>query len=286
MNLRRIKQAAKYGWKHANEILEHHNLNNRFSLYIDIMYCFFKYNLWSNQYKKEKVWSLSNEERLKICQKYKKINDFRDLWVKDFFKNYRFLIKWSSFKHECSAVSQARRRKAYQIRYGLGRNCFIGYGVKFHRHHYYDSSITTGNDCLIAEETNIDYTGGIKIGNNVSISEGVKILTHNHNIDFAERDEHKGCILTPLTIHDKVWIGTKAIIMPGVSEIGRGAMISAYAFVNKKVPPYAIVMGNPAKIIGFRMTPKEIVAFETKNFREEQRLSLDFLEKNYNYARR
>lgn len=282
MNIRRIEQAAKYGWKHACEISEQHNIKNRFNLYFDIMYCFFKYNLWSNQYKKERIWCLSSKERLEICIKYKKKNDHRDLWVKDFFENYKFLNKWSDFRYESSATMQRKRRLAYQKRYGFSKNCFIGYGVKIHRHHYYDSVIVAGDNCLISEETNIDYTGGITIGNNVSISEGVKILTHNHEIDFSLKDEHKGCILTPLTIQNDVWIGTRAIIMPGVNEIGRGAIISSNSYVYKKVPPYAIVMGNPAKIIGFRISPQEIIDYELKNYPLEERLSIELLEKNYN----
>lgn len=285
MNIRRVKQAVKYGWKHAGEITKSKYISfNKLNIFIDIMYCFFKYNLWSNQYKKENIWKLNKKERTIICLEYKKRNDFRNLWVKDFFQNYQFLNKWSSFKYEKSSAKQEKRRIAYKKQYGLGENCFIGYGVKIHRHHYYDSKLYMGNNCHIAEECNIDYTGGIVFGNNVSIAEGVKILTHNHNlhnIDFTKVDEHKGCILTPLIINDMVLIGTRAIIMPGVREIGRGAIISADSYVNKKVPPYAIVIGNPAKIVGFRMSPQEIVDFETANYKIEERIPTELLENNY-----
>lgn len=52
-------------------------------------------------------------------------------------------------------------------------------------------------------------------------------------------------------IHDGVWIGMRAIIMPGV-EIGEGAVIGAGSVVTKNIPPYAIVAGNPAKIVKMR----------------------------------
>lgn len=55
----------------------------------------------------------------------------------------------------------------------------------------------------------------------------------------------------PFHIDDDVWIGTRAIIMPGVT-IGKGAIIGAGAVVTKDVPPYAIVVGAPAKIIKYR----------------------------------
>ena len=69
--------------------------------------------------------------------------------------------------------------------------------------------------------------------------------------------------------------------MPGVTRIGRGAMISSDCFVRMEIPPYAIVMGNPGKIVGFRMPPKEIVAFEEANYPEDARIPIEVLENNY-----
>jgi maltose O-acetyltransferase len=246
-----------------------------------MLYCYFKYNVWTNQYKKEKLYVLSEEARKNICQVYQSKNTKRDQWVKNFFDNYKFLNKWSSFKYERSARLQAKRRAAYKKQYGLGENCFIGYGVIFHKHHYVDARIQTGNNCLIAEETNIDYTGGVVMGNKVSISEGVKILTHNHSTGLEEKGLDKGCIKTPLVIHDRVWIGTRAIIMPGVREIGRGAIISADSYVHTKVPPYSIVLGNPAKVVGFRMPLDDILEYEKANYEEKERIPVDVLSNNY-----
>lgn len=222
MEFRRIKQVCEYGWKDAQTLSQEADATKgRLSIFLDILHCFFKYNVWSNQYKKEKLHLLSGEQKREICLKYQEKNNFRDQWVKEFFDNYKFLNKWSSFKYERSANLQAKRRAAYKKQYGLGENCFVGYDVILHKHHYKDSKIVTGKDCLLAEQVNIDYTGGLVLGNKVSISEGAKILTHNHVVDFSGKDEDKGCILTPLVIHDRVWIGTKAMIMPGVKEIGR-----------------------------------------------------------------
>lgn len=292
MDVRRIKQARKYGWQHAGEIAQQEDVKkNRISLFLDIMYCFFRYNLWSNQYKKEKVYALDAETREAVCKKYQEKNTHRDLWVKDFFDNYRFLNKWSDFRFEQSSDLQSKRREAYKERYGLGENCFIGYGVIINRHHYQDSKIETGNNCLIAENCIIDYTGGLILGNHVGISEGTKILTHNHETEFhQEGDAGKGCILTPLIIEDRVWIGARALILPGVGRIGRGAIVAAGTVVEKRVPPYAIVKGNPAKIIGFRFLPKQIIEMESKCYPEGQRLAIEELranqEKYYNKDKR
>lgn len=282
MKFRRIKQVCEYGWKDAQTLSQEADATKgRLSIFLDILHCFFKYNVWSNQYKKEKLHLLSGEQKREICLKYQEKNNFRDQWVKEFFDNYKFLNKWSSFKYERSANLQAKRRAAYKKQYGLGENCFVGYDVILHKHHYKDSKIVTGKDCLLAEQVNIDYTGGLVLGNKVSISEGAKILTHNHVVDFSGKGEDKGCVLTPLVIHDRVWIGTKAMIMPGVKEIGRGAMISSLAYVHTKIPPYAIVMGNPAKIVGFRLTPEEIIEFEKNNYSEENRLPEEVINNNY-----
>ena len=282
MNFRRLKQVCKYGWQDAKTISQEPEVvKGRLAIFCDILHCFMRYNVWSNQYKKEKLYLLSGEQRETICLKYQEKNTKRDKWVKDFFDNYKFLNKWSSFKYEQNADLQEKRRNAYKKQYGLGENCFVGYDVILHKHHYSESCIITGKNCLMAEHVDIDFTGGLSMGNNVSISEGVKILTHNHSLDYSNTGDDKGCELTPLVIQNSVWIGAKAIVLPGVKEIGRGAMVSSSSCVRSRIPPYAIVMGNPAKIVGFRFLPKVIVEFERSRYTESERLPLELLERNY-----
>lgn len=87
----------------------------------------------------------------------------------------------------------------------------------------------------------------IRTGNNVSIGPEATILTLGHDPrspDFADRG---GDVI----IGDYVWIGYRAIVLPGVT-IGEGAVIAAGAVVTKDVPDYAIVGGNPARQIGER----------------------------------
>ena len=282
MDLRRIRQVCEYGWKDAVALNQEEGVNKgKWSIFLDILYCFFKYNVWSNQYKKEKLYKVSDEQKKEICLKYQEKNNFRDKWVKEFFDNYKFLNKWSSFKYEQSANLQAKRRAAYKKQYGLGENCFIGYDVILHKHHYVDAKIITGKDCGFSEHVNIDYTGGLQLGNKVWLSEGVKILTHNHSTGLDEKGLDKGNILSPLEIHDRAWIGTRAIIMPGVKEIGRCAIVSADSYVHTKVPPYSIVLGNPAKVVGFRMPLEDILEYEKANYEEKDRIPVVVLSNNY-----
>lgn len=256
MDIRRIKQVWKYGWQDANDIVKTDAKGkSRLSVFCDILYCYFKFNVWSNQYKKERLYSLTGDVRKEICLKYQEKNNFRDKWVKEFFDNYKFLHKWSSFKYETSAALQAKRWAAYRKQYGIGEKCFIGYGVKFHKHHYSNGKIVIGKKCQISENVNIDYTGGLNVGNGVAFLEGVKILTHGHDYLGMKKEKDllpnsKRAFLSPLEIADNVTIGAHAIVMPGVHYIGKNSMISAGSIVTKRVPDNVIVAGNPAVVVG------------------------------------
>ena len=69
MNFRRIKQVCEYGWKDAVVLSQEEGVNRgKWGLFLDILYCFFTYNVWSNQYKKEKLYLLSGD----LVESYKK----------------------------------------------------------------------------------------------------------------------------------------------------------------------------------------------------------------------
>ena len=85
------------------------------------------------------------------------------------------------------------------------------------------------------------------IGDNVSVSPGVWILTDEHDIDDPDFPE----VLSPVRIEDYAFIGSKAMILPGVT-IGRGAVVGAGAVVTKSVAPFDVVGGVPARVIGRR----------------------------------
>lgn len=90
--------------------------------------------------------------------------------------------------------------------------------------------------------------------------------------------EHK--LDCDIVVEDDVWIGANVTLLRGVT-IGRGAIIGAGAVVRKSVPPYAIVIGNPAQIVRFRFTPEEIVDHERVLYDEKERLNKDLLEYNF-----
>jgi maltose O-acetyltransferase len=93
----------------------------------------------------------------------------------------------------------------------------------------------------------------IRTGSNVSIGPKATILTLGHDPRSATFEDRGGDVV----IGDRVWIGYRAIILPGVT-IGEGAVIGAGAVVTKNVEPYAIVGGNPARKIGERVAAQEM----------------------------
>ena len=93
----------------------------------------------------------------------------------------------------------------------------------------------------------LDARGGCYIGDNVSISYRVSLMTGSHDCNSKV---FSGVYL-PIFIDDYVWIGVGAIVLQGV-KIGKGAVIAAGSVVTKDIEPYSIVAGAPAKVIGKR----------------------------------
>ena len=110
-------------------------------------------------------------------------------------------------------------------------------------------SYTEGLNVHIQDDSILDITGGLTIEDNVDISLGCLIYTHAHAFHQANwRNLPKQA--TPLIIRTGVFIGAKSIIIPGVKEIGKYAVIGAGSVVTRSIPDYEIWAGNPAKKIG------------------------------------
>jgi acetyltransferase-like isoleucine patch superfamily enzyme len=128
-----------------------------------------------------------------------------------------------------------------------------------HRSEVYDGVTITdpgrvwiGDWTKIYGGTLINSMGGLHIGNHVGIGYGCLILTFIHNYRKSDAIPFDNRVtLKPVIIRDFAWIGWDVKIMPGV-EIGEGAIVSMGSVVAKNVPPLAIVMGNPAEVIGYR----------------------------------
>lgn len=136
----------------------------------------------------------------------------------------------------------------------------IGEGSKFGEHISFScphgsviSNIEIGKNVRIGKNVLCEVCVPMKIGDEVWISEDAKIFNHDHEITSTGLKRQQRVIFTPaMEIGEDAWIGSGAIILPKVQKIGKGAVIAAGAVVTKDVADYAVVVGNPAKVIKYR----------------------------------
>jgi maltose O-acetyltransferase len=129
----------------------------------------------------------------------------------------------------------------------------LGKGSSIHLNCFlYGKNIKIGNNTTINRRCFLDGRGNICIGNNVSISPEVFILTDDHIVNSKTFEGRSRSVF----VDDYVWIGSRALILPSV-YIGKGAVISAGAVVTKNVEPYTVVAGIPATKIAMRSSDLE-----------------------------
>lgn len=125
----------------------------------------------------------------------------------------------------------------------IGRGSTIHTGARF----YNPGNISIGEDSIIGENTVLDGREKLIIGNHVDIATDVMIYNSEHDV----RDPNFSAVSSQVVIQDYVFIGPRAIILPGV-KIGKGAVVGAGAVVTKDVGEGVIVGGVPAVKIGER----------------------------------
>ena len=154
-------------------------------------------------------------------------NNFFRAWGKRLFsfpellhRNHRRnkLIKNGAIIHETAEIGEVNIAGGFRF-LSIGRETFLG-------------------------RVTLNIHDEVIIGNRVCINDGVEILTASHDVT----DQNWKDVKAKIIIEDYAWIGTGAMILPGVT-IGRGAVVGARAVVSKSVEAGAIVVGNPAKTI-------------------------------------
>jgi maltose O-acetyltransferase len=142
------------------------------------------------------------------------------------------------------------RSRVYSRYFGrIGRNLRVLQDVRIRN----IDLIEAGDDLSLGDCCFLQAAGGIEFGDDVMLGPGVKIWSANHKFDDVNRPIGKqGYEFKKVVLGNHVWIGANAFIMPG-AQIGDGVIISAGAVVGAKtIPPYKIVAGNPARVIGTR----------------------------------
>lgn len=131
--------------------------------------------------------------------------------------------------------------------WGIGPNAAIFMGQHVQMGRIRNQKVSIGRNTVINWDCMLYVTGGLIIGDNVSISAGVWLVTGTHDINHPQFiDTYR-----PIEIGDYVWIGMRATVLAGVT-IGEGAVVMAGAVVTRDVPPNAVVGGVPARIISQR----------------------------------
>jgi acetyltransferase-like isoleucine patch superfamily enzyme len=132
---------------------------------------------------------------------------------------------------------------------------------------YSFENIILGSDVFLSTcPTLMAAKSTIRIGNKVMFGPHVTLIGGGHNTAEVGRfmtdvtEKHPGDDLG-IVIEDDVWVGTRAVILRGVT-VGRGSIVGAGSVVTKNVPPYAIVAGCPARVIKFRWTVENIIRHE------------------------
>jgi len=159
-----------------------------------------------------------------------------------------------------------------------------GCRVRFDPHGVYTySTITLGDDVTLGwRPVVIAAKSRITIGNKVMFGPEVMVIGGVHNTSVMGRYMFDVTEKRPeddrdVVIEDDVWIGSRAIILHGVT-IGRGAIVGAGAIVTRSVPPYAVVAGVPARVLKFRWDVDTILRHEVMLYPVEKRLALERLQ--------
>ena len=166
----------------------------------------------------------------------------------------------------------------------------------FKKNYATDVDMYTYGGCF---DKHFNLNGKVKIGKYCSIGQNVRYLAGNHplnhastspyfyNTEWAKRDV-KDIERGSLEIGNDVWIGYGTIITSKCTKIGNGAVIGAGTIVTKDVPPYAVVVGNPGRVIKYRFdedTIKLLNKSEWWNLRPDQTIEFyDYIENPVEFA--
>lgn len=162
---------------------------------------------------------------------------------------YRSIGQWLP-KSDDILLSSIRTGKIRSF-FARGFIAECGHNVNIDKRAEISSHLHIGDNSGIGKESSIQ--GEVYIGKNVMIGPKCTIYTRNHEFSRVDKPmiEQGFSQSKAVIIEDDVWIGSNVIILPG-RRIGKGSIVGAGSVVTKDIPQYAIVGGNPAKIIKFR----------------------------------
>lgn len=162
---------------------------------------------------------------------------------------------------------------------------YIGFNTQVHL----PMTIANPSNCYFSDHSKIreglyliNTTGKFIVKKYTTISINCLVVTGNHRptVGIPEvllGESHINDLETDIIVEESVWIGANCTLI-AKSHIGRGAVIGANSLVNKEIPPYAVAVGSPAKIIASVFTLEQILEHEKILYPENERFSRDYLE--------
>ncbi len=130
----------------------------------------------------------------------------------------------------------------------IGANCILGYGV------YIDAGVRIGDNCKLQNRVSIYH--GVTIEDGVFIGPHVAFTNDKHpravNPD-GKLSTDEDWTVSPILVRSGASIGAGAVILPGIT-LGRWCLVGAGAVVSRDVPDHGLVIGNPARLIGYACT--------------------------------
>lgn len=162
----------------------------------------------------------------------------------------RLWIKWfvNPFFHKRGKKSCIRRRTRLDVapwnKFELGEESTI---EDF-------TAINNGvGDVIIGDRTRIGLgntiIGPAKVGNDVRLAQNVVLSGLNHNYEGIDSPIHaQGVSTMPIVVEDESWLGANVVVVPGVT-IGKHSIVAAGSVVTKSMPPYSVIVGNPARVL-------------------------------------
>lgn len=139
------------------------------------------------------------------------------------------------------------RGKKGQIRLGAGTELSLGAVL-----HGWGGSILLDENVFVGPYAVIYGHGGVTVGRDTLIAMHCQIVSSNHTIpgrDTPVRSQPD--VLLPTTIGRDVWLGAGVTVLGGV-EVGDGCVVAAGAVVTENLPPYAVAVGVPARVVRYR----------------------------------
>ena len=154
------------------------------------------------------------------------------------------MLKELIFKYADKLIIHYQLYRADAVKKSLA---FCGERVRISPHTviWGNEGVSLGDDVEINNFTHIFGAGGVHVGARTLISACCSITSLTHEEPIGRRSH---LVRSKVTIEEDCWLGTGAIILPGVT-IGQGSIVGAGAVVSRDVPPCSVVAGVPARVI-------------------------------------